>query len=148
MKYYVYTITSPSGKIYVGCSTNPQHRFYNHAKAPTKIGAAIRKYGKCNCELVIVEEFYSRACALRFESSLIESLNTRYPEGYNFNAGGGGCTPKSRPMLDLPVNEIADLYLKGERVKNIAKKYGVCVSTIIKRVAVSGVPRRPEGRQW
>ncbi|MBP0022265.1 MAG: GIY-YIG nuclease family protein [Cyanobacteria bacterium SBLK] len=47
--YYLYKITTPNQKIYIGVTDNPQERWNHHcipsSKYKSAVGAAIQKYG-------------------------------------------------------------------------------------------------------
>lgn len=86
---YVYKITAPSGKAYVGVTKNMKTRMTAHKASSMLIGDAIRKYGDqmqydilCACE--------DRNHASKIEVGLIKSFNTKYPNGYNLTDGGLG----------------------------------------------------------
>ena len=88
----IYKITNLiNGKMYIGQSVDPQHRFIAHcSNAHNKttrslIHTAIRKYGKENFKLNILEwtEDYNNR-----EKQLIKEYNTLTPNGYNIMPGG------------------------------------------------------------
>ena len=90
VKVYVYKITSPSGKSYIGVSKNPKKRFKGHAKGDFPVGRAIRKYGINNISFRIIDEADSYANAYKLEQKYIAENNTMIPNGYNGNSGGVG----------------------------------------------------------
>lgn len=94
---YIYKITSPSGKSYIGQTTmEPKRRWgggYNYSRAGL-IGKAIDKYGWQNMSKEIVE-----SVEVSDEKLLVNKLNQREiywgnyfntlcPNGYNFSFGG------------------------------------------------------------
>src|ERR1035437_8444884 len=94
--HYLYKITSPEHKSYVGRSKNPHKRFYGHLNSErygnkTLIGIAIGKFS------LTVNDVQTLACGSfeyisYLEEKAIEAFNTLEPNGYNQNAGGlGGC---------------------------------------------------------
>ncbi len=92
MRKAIYKITNKlNGKIYIGQSVNPYRRFAAHcSRAKTgednyPIHSAIKKYGKENFELEILEwtEDYNER-----EKMLIKEYNSKVPNGYNLTDGG------------------------------------------------------------
>lgn len=92
MKKALYKITNiVNGKSYIGQSIDPKHRFVSHISRAkndsdnSPIHSAIKKYGKENFELEILEwsENYNQR-----EKELIIEHNTLSPNGYNVASGG------------------------------------------------------------
>ena len=92
MKKAIYKITNNvNGKIYIGQSVDPNHRFVSHISRANKnednspIHAAINKYGKENFSMEILEwtDNYNER-----ERELIREYNTMSPNGYNVAPGG------------------------------------------------------------
>lgn len=88
----LYKITNVvNGKSYIGQSVDPHHRFIAHISRANNdsdnspIHAAIKKYGKENFELEILE--WSEDYNTR-EKELIIEYNTKAPNGYNIANGG------------------------------------------------------------
>ena len=88
----IYKITNVlNGKCYIGQSVDPNKRFVSHCSRANNdsdnspIHAAIKKYGKENFELEILEwtEDYNRR-----EKELIQEYNSLSPNGYNIALGG------------------------------------------------------------
>lgn len=96
MTYYIYMITSPSEKSYIGQTGNFKIRMYRHkSDAFNKkcdrynypIYNAIRKYGWLNMQkkvLIKCEEFD----ADYYETNCIRIYKTLAPNGYNLETGG------------------------------------------------------------
>lgn len=100
MKGYVYKLTSPSGKCYIGITNNfkrrmAEHRRYSKTIINRKIYIAMRKYGFDEFKVEILEEYN-----IKDESKLLEKLNERetyfidkynsFVCGYNCTLGGDG----------------------------------------------------------
>lgn len=89
---YVYQITNKvNDKKYIGITNNPKKRWENHKcnNDPTMVIAkAIQKYGKENFDFMILFSGLSIDEASKKEIELIQSLNTRVPNGYNVASGG------------------------------------------------------------
>lgn len=92
MHAFVYFIVHrPTLKTYVGKSIDPLERFERHTRAHTKIGNALRKHGRDEFELQVLEEFSTEAEAYAREAQLIALFaldDHRF--GYNIAAGGRG----------------------------------------------------------
>jgi group I intron endonuclease len=94
---FIYKITNlTNGKIYVGQTvTSIANRFIKHASKAKRgsddpIGRAIRKYGRENFIIEVLEELIISSLDDR-EAHYITSLDCRNPEvGYNVCAGGSG----------------------------------------------------------
>lgn len=85
----VYQLTSPSGKSYVGVTSNFERRLRNHRERNAPIGAALRKYG-CDAFAVRFLCKTDRDAAYLIEQRAIARLGTLHPAGYNLDAGGRG----------------------------------------------------------
>ena len=90
--FVIYVLTSPSGKRYVGQTSNFKKRMRRHelARRNMAIHAAIRKYGWENFEKEIVSDNVPAEDVDYFEKRWIQHLNTLAPNGYNLNGGGNG----------------------------------------------------------
>jgi group I intron endonuclease len=93
-KCYIYILTSPSTKNYVGQTININKRFESyrnlHRTTQIKLSSAILKYGWENFTIKIIE--YSNITQKELddlEIQYIKKLNS-YKEGYNCTIGGGG----------------------------------------------------------
>ena len=91
---FIYKITSPSNKLYVGQTRRiPEKRWKQHCQEsrPGKTHAlsnAIRKYGAENMKFEVIEECPDDMLNER-EHYWIEKLNSLRPNGYNLTTGGG-----------------------------------------------------------
>lgn len=89
----VYKITNVlNGKGYVGQTTKtPEQRFKRHANCKTSlIGKAIRKYGRENFTVEVLEECDTPEQLNAREIFWIAELNCKAPIGYNCTDGGDG----------------------------------------------------------
>ena len=92
---FIYKVTSPSNKMYVGQTkkNDPRKRWKQHCQ-PSSTGCtaknAIDKYGAENMTFEVIEE-----CADEFlndrEHHWIRELGTLSPHGYNLTTGGDFC---------------------------------------------------------
>jgi predicted GIY-YIG superfamily endonuclease len=87
MKHYLYKLTDPSGKSYIGVTCNFKRRMKEHRTSPWPLGVALREIGEENFTIE-VEEFETKDMALEKEFELV-SLDT-LEEGnlYNLSVGG------------------------------------------------------------
>lgn len=89
--YIIYKFTSPSGKSYIGQTSNLPQRILPH-KCPsskcTLLSNAIRKYGWCSFEQEILLSGLTLDEANVAEEQLILEHNTMTPLGYNLRSGG------------------------------------------------------------
>lgn len=110
MKGYVYSITSPSNKRYIGITKrNPENRFREHIRHSIngiyqrKIYKAIRHYGKENMKMEILEEITSSdehvlmQMLFELENKYIIEFDT-FVNGYNGTLGGEGTAGLSGEM--------------------------------------------------
>jgi group I intron endonuclease len=88
---YIYCITSPSGKKYIGQTIRDyKKRFNEHCKLPGScilLENAIKKYGKESMTFEILEEIDNQDLD-QCEVFYINHFNTMEPNGYNIRSGG------------------------------------------------------------
>ena len=114
----IYKITNKvNGKIYIGQTTQSlDHRWKTHlrvskSKVPHHaIHDAIRKYGKDNFSVEIVEDEISGIELGNREIFWIQHYNSLVPNGYNIRKGGDDSGRKQVYKIDLVTNEILDIY--------------------------------------
>ena len=101
MTFYLYMLTLPDGRAYIGAAKNPRVRFMEHCRGRFFVGEEIRKTGRENVTFCIL------ACGLRdyifgLEEKAIAVFNTRYPSGLNLASGGfGGRNPLPSTRLKV-----------------------------------------------
>lgn len=106
MKYYLYKLTDPNGKSYIGVTCDFKRRMKEHRTSPWPLGVALREIGEDNFQ-VQIEEFTTRELALdkEFELVSLEALDT----GLLYNMTVGGDTSRqmkySNPMANPSVVE-------------------------------------------
>ena len=93
--YLIYFALSPSGKVYIGLTSQSlQTRIYHHHRHARlgkqwPLSQAIRKYGELlHWEIIITG--LTKAEAVQIEKDLIKQLDTQ-KHGYNATSGGDGC---------------------------------------------------------
>ena len=87
---YIYCITSPSNKCYIGQTRyEVEKRFDDHckSKACPAIHYAIKKYGRENMKFEILLQVNNKLLDY-YETKFIDILNTLVPNGYNIRTGG------------------------------------------------------------
>ena len=92
---YLYRLTSPSGKSYIGISINYRKRMNDHRQQAakgvnTRLYIAIRKYKWESFSFEILVEG-SFEYVKELEVKAIKAFNTLHPFGYNMTEGGDGC---------------------------------------------------------
>ena len=90
---FIYKVTSPSSKIYIGQTRrDPRRRWMQHCWSSstgcTALKNAITKYGAENMKFEVIEECADAMLNDR-EEHWIQELNTLAPNGYNLRSGGG-----------------------------------------------------------
>ena len=97
MPYYIYRLTSPSGKSYIGVSKNVKNRWHAHcrkARNNAKEGRrhplydAINSFGRGSFTINTLASAPDLESALKAEKSTIRLENTITPNGYNVSRGG------------------------------------------------------------
>ncbi|MGZ7119634.1 MAG: NUMOD3 domain-containing DNA-binding protein [Methanobacterium sp.] len=89
--FVVYCHTSPSGKKYIGITSNYKRRCYRHSdesSSCTAFSYAIKKYGWDNFKHEILANGLTLQSANHFEQFYIKYFNTISPNGYNLKTGG------------------------------------------------------------
>lgn len=88
---YIYCITSPSGKRYIGqTKRSPHKRFKEHCKSYSGCIAlinAIKKYGESSMKMEVLLEINNHLLDT-YEERFINCYNTIEPFGYNIRNGG------------------------------------------------------------
>ena len=134
MRGFIYKITNTiNGKSYIGQTIqNVKERFYQHcatkcskAVSNMAIHRAIKKYGKSNFTVEVIEEIGSANLNDR-ERYWIKYYNS-YNNGYNSTKGGqDGC----KPFKDLDVESIIKEYNTGKSLRTLGTIFKVDKQTI------------------
>ena len=134
MRGFIYKITNIiNGKSYIGQTIqNVKERFYQHcatkcskAVSNMAIHRAIKKYGKSNFTVEVIEEIDSANLNDR-ERYWIKYYNS-YNNGYNSTKGGqDGC----KPFKDLDVESIIKEYNTGKSLRTLGTIFKVDKQTI------------------
>ena len=134
MRGFIYKITNTiNGKSYIGQTIqNVKERFYQHcatkcskAVSNMAIHRAIKKYGKSNFTVEVIEEIDSANLNDR-ERYWIKYYNS-YNNGYNSTKGGqDGC----KPFKDLDVETIIKEYNTGKSLRTLGTIFKVDKQTI------------------
>ena len=134
MRGFIYKITNKiNGKSYIGQTIqNVKERFYQHCATKCSkvvsnmaIHRAIKKYGKSNFTVEVIEEIDSTNLNDR-ERYWIKYYNS-YNNGYNSTKGGqDGC----KPFKDLDVESIIKEYNTGKSLRTLGTIFKVDKQTI------------------
>ena len=134
MRGFIYKITNTiNSKSYIGQTIqNVKERFYQHcatkcskAVSNMAIHRAIKKYGKSNFTVEVIEEINSANLNDR-ERYWIKYYNS-YNNGYNSTKGGqDGC----KPFKDLDVESIIKEYNTGKSLRTLGTIFKVDKQTI------------------
>ena len=134
MRSFIYKITNTiNSKSYIGQTIqNVKERFYQHcatkcskAVSNMAIHRAIKKYGKSNFTVEVIEEIDSANLNDR-ERYWIKYYNS-YNNGYNSTKGGqDGC----KPFKDLDVESIIKEYNTGKSLRTLGTIFKVDKQTI------------------
>lgn len=134
MRGFIYKITNTiNSKSYIGQTIqNVKERFYQHcatkcskAVSNMAIHRAIKKYGKSNFTVEVIEEIDSANLNDR-EKYWIKYYNS-YNNGYNSTKGGqDGC----KPFKDLDVESIIKEYNTGKSLRTLGTIFKVDKQTI------------------
>lgn len=90
--YKIYLITNNENKKqYVGITKfSIEERFLQHTRRGFILTEAIKKYGKDNFYIDLIEEVESAERAYELEQYYIKEYSTKVPNGYNLTDGGDG----------------------------------------------------------
>ena len=144
----VYCLTSPSGKRYVGISTNStgiekRWTFYRslNCKRQPKLYNALKKYGPENFKYEVILETDDRERANRVEKQLIALWNLQNNNyGYNLTEGGSGNvigknhTLSSREKMSIIAKKRFENKENREKISKKLKGIIVSKDTLDKRI--------------
>ena len=104
MKHYLYKLTDPNGKSYIGVTCNFKRRMKEHRCSSWPIGLAIREFGEENFTIE-VEEFETKEIALEKEFELVSLDSIKDGNLYNLTVGGPSSNQlkHNNPMLDSSI---------------------------------------------
>lgn len=113
---YIYMLTSPSGRSYIGRTTGSvRARIRRHEKEPgcTAIHRAIRRHGMSRFRVQILGRFLVELLDLA-EIAAISERNTMTPNGYNLTLGGDGNTnPTEETRKKYSLRLMGNTHTKG-----------------------------------
>ena len=129
-KIYLYKVTSPVGKYYIGITSCYEKRMIQHnGTKASALYPVFSKYGKENVVTEVVYVAFDREEAGKAEIEFIKQYDS-YHNGYNRTEGGEiNFVPKK-----LDVDTVEDIVedLKNSKMSGhqIAKKYGIAEPTL------------------
>lgn len=149
--YYIYKLTSPNGKCYIGLTCdlnsrwsqhrtnadNPERRFVDR-----KLYKAIRKYGFDNFNKEWIFSCFSLEDAKHFEILFVSKYNS-FHRGYNMTEGGDSGTT-TKYFDDETMKELTEQIQNSKlSLTQLGKEYGVSlrVLTRIKNTYNGGLTR-------
>lgn len=143
-KGFIYIIKNTiNNKVYVGQTIQlVEDRFKQHLKCLKSnsvqlISKAIKKYGKSNFYVEILEECLIDDLNIK-EEYYIKKYNS-FGKGYNLCAGGN---QSRKPKLNLNENEIIKSYLSGNSARYVAKEFKVSHGKILKILHENNIKTR------
>ena len=144
-KYVVYKITNRiNGLMYVGqtCRSLTErfndHCVYPKTRTPSKIQEAIKKFGRENFDIEVLEESTNDKID-DLEVYYINKLNTIYPNGYNVWHGGRPISPASHKCNH---EELIKYYLECQSVPLTCQKFGLSDQRVGYLLDQAKIPRR------
>ena len=129
---YIYILTSPSGKKYIGQTTNFKKRFETYKNirkrihTQVKLGKALEKYGFENFIIETIE--FNNITEEELDKLEIDYIKKHdsYNNGYNCTIGGGGkrvhCSEEER-ILAVKKSALKYKILHPDRIKESKLKY-------------------------
>lgn len=133
--YCIYKHTSPSGKIYIGLtSQNPLKRWnggYGY-RNNQYFYRAIQKYGWENFKHEILFDGLTQEEAKKRERALIAYHDSTNPQnGYNISLGGGAHNPETIVKIRMNHKGTRGYHFSEEQKKNISKSKDGCKKAVI-----------------
>lgn len=108
---FIYCITSPSCKKYIGQTTrDPDKRFNEHCKMEKHcllVENAIEKYGKEHMIFEILLEINDDKLDY-YETKFINIFDTQEPNGYNIKSGGHRCTHSQESRNRMRISKLKE----------------------------------------
>ena len=115
--FFLYRITLPDGRAYIGVSKNPCKRFGEHCRNSSRrcyIDQTIREVGKENVIFQVLVGG-ARSFIYELEKKAIAKFRTRWPFGFNVSLGGVG----GRDPLPITRAKISAASKAPERVAKL-----------------------------
>lgn len=134
--WIVYYHQTPSGKFYIGITSNEVEKRWKNGEGYIGCPAfyrAIKKYGWENINHEIIVSSLSKEEASNFEKLLISKLDTTNPKnGYNIKIGG-------IENFIYSEEEIYQYWIEGYSIKEICDIIGCCPATVNHRLEQKGI---------
>jgi len=134
--YYLYKITSPSNKIYIGVTNSPKIRFKDHCKKAylhkSLVNISVAKYGKENMTFQILNIFNTQEEALKAESKIVTLEFVNRKDTMNLTLGG------SMPPVNTASSKPIEIEgIKYSSIKDAAEKLGVNRCVIDRKIKLN-----------
>lgn len=148
---YIYKITNKiNNKSYVGLTTSSvRTRWYKHTNKSSGCSAlanAIKKYGRENFELTVIDTAISLEELKKKESVYIQQENTIAPNGYNLTTGGEASSPSKEVRLKIAkaLEERArpEAVRRKLSIAHTGKKRGPCSEEVRNKISTASKGRK------
>lgn len=134
--YYIYKITTPNQKVYIGVTQKPDQRWRSHCNKnytyKSAISAAIQQYGKENVTFEILRTFDSEQEALDYEAKIVNQDFVRSRNTYNLCLGGG--KPPQQNSTSKPIRINGTIY---PSIQSAAQSLGYSRAQIDRRIKLN-----------
>lgn len=154
---YVYKLTFPSNKVYIGITNNWYKRWSDHisisksSKLQNQLYKALRKYSPENVKWEIIDYAEDYATAHELEIAYIQQYNS-FKCGYNATLGGDGVSKWTKEALKLEARKYnrkidfkvgnQSAYVILNTYKQIDKNfYDKCISHFVSK-------RKKQNKKW
>ena len=135
----IYKITSPSGKVYIGQSTDIEKRFISYkslkCKTQTKLFRSLKKYGYKNHIFEVIKE-----CSIE----LLNELERYWQEYYNvLNNGLNLCLVNTEEKKFVHCKESKNKISKTHKGKKLSKSHieAICNSRRGKKLSIEHIEK-------
>lgn len=125
----VYKITSPTGRVYIGCTELPLEQRFQNGRGyhhNPELFDDILSYGWNSFTKEVVAEYFDEPDARQHEHELIQN----YPDGYNIYRGIKGYEPTGNPRTAPKRVLCVETGIIYDSIKEAARQTGLCKQKI------------------
>lgn len=124
-KSFIYKVTSPSNRVYIGVSNNPKHRWDQHCSdVNSALYPVVNKYGRDALVWEIIYCSYNKDDLYEKEVYFVKE-HEAYTKGYNRTEGGDRSGGNFKLTEDEVYSIVHDLKNSPDSIIKISKKYNV-----------------------